>query len=134
LPRRSFAGTYDERWQRTRAPYVPEDFDARFFQCASEGLRFGKHLTGGEPLVLLGMSERGPIHSALPRCALEARFALRGQRHDAPVQLQTVVLEPDDNRMRLTFHTQFVCDKLALEVERIELRLQSLDLTAPGGR
>ena len=132
LPRRSFAGTYDERWQRTRAPYVPEDFDARFFQCASDGLRLSKYLSGGEPLVVLGMSERGPIHSALPRCRLEATFELRGQRNAAPVQLQTVVLEPDDNRMRLTFHTQFVCDKLALEVDRVELRLQSLELTVPG--
>ena len=131
LPRRRFAGTYDARWQRTRAPYLPEDFDARFFHCASEGLSFGTGLSGGEPLVLLGVSERGPIFSAVPSCALEAAFAVRRELHAVPMRLQTVLLEPDENRMRLTFHAQFVCDKLALEVERIELSLHSLDLTVP---
>ena len=27
-------GTYDARWQKTRWPYFPEDFDWAFFQCA----------------------------------------------------------------------------------------------------
>jgi hypothetical protein len=131
LPRRNFAGTYDERWQRTRAPYLPDDFDARYFHCASEGLRFDRCLKGGEPLVLLGVSERGPIHTAVPSCSLETKFALRGELHEAKTRLQTVLLEPDDNRLRLTYHAHFQCDKLALEVERIELRLQHLDLSVP---
>jgi hypothetical protein len=33
-PRRHHAGTYDEAWQRQRAPYLPADFDPRFFQLA----------------------------------------------------------------------------------------------------
>ena len=32
------AGTYDDQWQTRRAPYLPEDFDARFFQLAPTGL------------------------------------------------------------------------------------------------
>ena len=38
LPRRLFAGTYDERWQRTRAPYLPDDFDPRFFASAGSSV------------------------------------------------------------------------------------------------
>ena len=30
-PRLSFAGTYDEQWQTKQAPYLPGDFDLRFF-------------------------------------------------------------------------------------------------------
>jgi hypothetical protein len=131
LPRRAFAGTYDERWQRSRAPYLPEDFQARFLNCASEGLIFDRYLKGGEPIQLMGMSERGPLHTALPACVLEAVFAVRGQSHPAPMQLQTVLIEPDEDRLRLTYHSQFVCDKLTLEVEQIKLRLQSLDLSVP---
>jgi hypothetical protein len=129
LPRRTFAGTYDERWQRTRAPYVPEDFQGRYLNCAAEGLSFDRYLTGGEPLLLVGMSERGPLRTAVPTCTLETAFVLRGQRHAAPVQLQTVLVEPDADRMRLTYHAHFVCDKLTLEIERVELRLQHLDVT-----
>jgi hypothetical protein len=131
LPRRSFAGTYDERWQQTRAPYLPEDFQAQYLNCASEGLTFDRHLMGGEPVLLVGMSERGPLRSAIPACALETRFSLRGQQHVAPNHLQTVLIEPDENRLRLTYHAEFACDKVALEVERVEVRLGSLDLTVP---
>jgi len=36
LPRRQYAGTYDDAWRRDVAPFLPEDFDDRFFQCAPE--------------------------------------------------------------------------------------------------
>jgi hypothetical protein len=131
LPRRAFAGTYDERWQRTRAPYLPEDFQARYLNCASEGLTFDHYLTGGEPVLLVGMSERGPLYSAVPTCTIDAAFTLRGRSHAAPTHLQTVLIEPDENRLRLTYHTQFACDKQVLEVEQVKLSLQRLDLTVP---
>jgi len=129
-PRRGFAGTYDERWRRTRAPYVPEDFQLRYFSCAAPGLSFEPQLRGGEPLVLVGMSERGPIYSAIPTCVFDVSFVHR-ERHTAPCLLQTVLVEPDDNRLRLTFHAQRVFDKQALEVERIEVKLSKLDLSVP---
>ncbi|HET8933331.1 MAG TPA: DUF2169 domain-containing protein [Polyangiales bacterium] len=129
LPRRSLVGTYDENWQRTRAPYLPQDFKPEFLNSAAEGLTFRPHLKGGEPLLLVGMSERGPIRSAIPTCLLETAFMLRGELHRTACHLQTVFIEPDSKRLRLTFHTEFVCDKLALEVERIHLKLERLDVT-----
>lgn len=130
-PRRALAGTYDEAWRRTRAPYVPQDFQLRFFSCAAEGLNFDPHLKGGEPLVLVGMSDRGSIYSAIPTCVFDTGFVLDHERRSAPCLLQTVLVEPDDNRLRLTFHAQLACDKRALEVERIEVKLSQLDLTVP---
>jgi hypothetical protein len=38
LPRRDFAGTYDDGWTKKRAPYLPLDFDSRFFQVAPPAL------------------------------------------------------------------------------------------------
>ena len=48
MPRRGFAGTYGARWQRTRAPYLPVDFDPRFLQFAVGGMAFDFHLKGNE--------------------------------------------------------------------------------------
>jgi hypothetical protein len=127
LPRRSLAGTYDDEWQHSRAPYLPEDFDSRYFNCASQGLTFERYLQGGEPLWLLGVSKRGPLTTKLPICKLGTVFVLRGQRYPRPNHLQTVLIEPDENRLRLTFHTEFACDKLALEVERVEIAIETLD-------
>jgi hypothetical protein len=36
-PRRGWAGTYDAAWQARRAPYLPLDFDPRFFNVAPPG-------------------------------------------------------------------------------------------------
>src|SRR4029079_1545920 len=47
-PRRLFAGTYDKAWQRTRAPYLPDDFDPRYFHAAHPDLVCKRHLQGGE--------------------------------------------------------------------------------------
>lgn len=33
-PRSQYTGTYDETWRREIAPFLPEDFDERFFQSA----------------------------------------------------------------------------------------------------
>jgi hypothetical protein len=132
-PRRGLAGTYDENWQRTRAPYLPQDFQPEFLNCAPDGLKFRPYLKGGEPLLLVGMSERGPIRTAIPTCLFETAFLLRGELHRTPCHLQTVLIEPDAMRLRLTFHSEFVCDKVALEVERIDLKLEQLDLSVPAG-
>jgi len=37
-PRVSYAGTYDGKWEKERAPLLPKDFDTRFFNAASPGL------------------------------------------------------------------------------------------------
>ena len=66
LPRRAYAGTYDEQWQRARAPYLPDDFDPRFFQCAAPEFAFDRYLQPGEPVQVAGVMPDGPIafHSA----------------------------------------------------------------------
>jgi len=37
-PRSNYVGTYDEKWKTQRAPYLPEDFDKRFFNMAHDDL------------------------------------------------------------------------------------------------
>jgi hypothetical protein len=37
-PRVSYAGTYDEAWEKTRKPLLPADFDRPFFQQRTTGL------------------------------------------------------------------------------------------------
>jgi hypothetical protein len=64
----------------------------------------------------------------LPTCKLSTTFTLRGERHQTPNRLQTVLIEPDENRMRLTFHTELRCDKATLEVEQLEIALDQLSL------
>lgn len=125
LPRRSYAGTYDEAWQKNRAPYLPTDFDARFFQIAPPGLTATPHLRGGEPVQVLGATPSGSLAFQLPRVGVEVAFVLGGARQVRPAVLDTVVIEPDELRLSLVWRAAFACDKKALRITEIEASLAS---------
>ena len=40
-------GPTTNAWQRSRAPYLPDDFDPRFFQCAAPEFAFDRYLQSG---------------------------------------------------------------------------------------
>jgi len=98
-PRSRFAGTYDEAWRRTRAPLPPLDFDPRFFIASNVGLWSPAHLRGGEPIELDGLSPEGRIVTTLPRTPLGIRVGDEWQRPE----LDLVILEPDEDRVSLTY-------------------------------
>ena len=124
LPRRAFAGTYDELWQRKRAPYLPADFDPRFLQCAAPELAFDRYLLGGEPVEVTGASPEGPIAFPIPAANLSVQVQVAGSVEHAPVNLETVLLEPDENRVALTWRAALPCDRKVLKVEKVTVTRQ----------
>jgi hypothetical protein len=126
-PRVSLAGTYDDTWRVTRAPYLPLDFKREFFQTASEGLRGSGHLKGGEPVELVNVSPEGALRFALPRCELGVSIFIAHKRHDPALQLETVLLEPGQKRLCLLWRSAVPCDKQALKVRLAHLQLKSLE-------
>jgi len=121
-PRRAFAGTYDDAWTRQRAPFLPRDFDLRFGNAASAGLTFDDGLHGGEPIGLDGVSREGRLQSAIPRLRPRVDVIVAGRRETPPVRLETVLIEPDEHRLSLTWRAALRCDKRALKLERIHVR------------
>ncbi|MBI5017325.1 MAG: DUF2169 domain-containing protein [Deltaproteobacteria bacterium] len=119
LPRRAYAGTYDEAWQKGRAPYLPQDFDPRFFNAAPADLVFEPFLSGGESVEILNASPAGTLRFTLPRGGLRMRVTIAGDVQEPPVHLETVLLEPDEARLCLTWRAAVPCDKKALKVEEV---------------
>ncbi len=119
LPRRAFAGTYDERWQRTRAPYLPVDFDPRFLMCGASGMAFDRYLQGNEPLEVHGATPEGPIALTLPPAHLEVDVRIDGASERPPVNLETILLEPDENRLCLTWRAGLPCDRRVLKIQKV---------------
>jgi hypothetical protein len=134
LPRRAFAGTYDEAWQKKRAPYLPLDFDSRFFNCACLEMTFDRFLRGDETVAIQGASQRGPVQLTIPRCSLRTAVKIAGRSETPPPNLETVLLEPDANRMCMTWRAQVPCDKQALKVEEITVTVDAIELDARGRR
>jgi len=122
-PRQSYAGTYDEDWQRQRAPYLPTDFDPRFFQLAPPGLVAPGHLQGGEPVEVRGATPSGVLKFQLPMVDLRITYVLDGDPIVQPANLDTVIIEPDEDRLILAWRAVLQCDKRALRVSEVRAAL-----------
>lgn len=128
-PRAAFAGTYGPEWQRSRAPYLPEDFDSRFFCTAQPGLTLPNNLHGGEPVQVVGASTAGPLSFHLPVCSPVATVALGRDLHRPPFHLEKVLLEPGEARICMLWRAALSCDKQALKVRAVNVGLQEMSLS-----
>ena len=105
LPRKSYAGTYDDDWLKTRNPLLPLDFDKNVNTAASSGLAIRPYLKGGELVQLENLSPKGRLAFYLPLIELKIETSIKGDRclHDAV--MDTVVIEPDEERVSITWRT-----------------------------
>lgn len=123
LPRRAWAGTYDDAWRDGRAPYLPDDFDPRFFQLAPEGLVASGFLAGGEPVEVRGATPDGPLRFVLPAPGPRVAYRLDRGTETPPARLETVLVEPDAGRVVLVWRAALACDKRLLRVREITVRV-----------
>ncbi len=62
------------------------------------------------------------MQSRVPSIRPHVEIVVAGRREVPPVMLETVLLEPDDQRLSLTWRAALRCDKRALKIERIHIR------------
>ncbi|MBV1881168.1 MAG: DUF2169 domain-containing protein [Pseudomonadales bacterium] len=127
-PRVQYAGTYDEKWKKNRAPYLPSDFSKRFFNMAHSSMVSRQFLLGGEAVRMVNSSLQGEINFNLPACAIEAKVVFEDRVEIPPLDLETVQLEPDHNRFTLTWRGRVTCDKEALRIKQVDIDLLSTSL------
>ena len=65
--RARWGGTYDDAWLADRFPFLPDDFDDRYYQAAPPDQQI-RHPVGGEEIVLNNLMEgqSGPFQMRLP--------------------------------------------------------------------
>lgn len=126
-PRAAFAGTYDADWQKNRAPYLPPDFDPRFFLAAPPDQVYPGFLRGGEPVELINASPAGVQRFAVPACELEVEVQIGATAERPVMRIETLLLEPDQGRFSLLWRGAVPCDKRALEISRVACRLKRLE-------
>lgn len=122
-PRASYAGTYDEQWQKTRAPYLPQDFDARFFNMAHPDLVYPGYLVGGEPVQITGVNPEGDLAFHLPVIGLSASVELKNRVEKPPFHLETLLIEPDTLELSMSWKAAIPCDKEALKIRQVVINL-----------
>lgn len=105
-PRIGFAGTYDQAWIDEVFPFLPADFDERYYQSAPEDQQTA-HLLGGEEAALLGFAREGLLRFRLPDLATPIIFY---RKNDAPVEAMmnadTIVFQPGRRRVEITWRAR----------------------------
>lgn len=122
-PRSAYAGNYDETWQSQRAPYLPEDFDKRFFNMAHPDLVYPGFLSGGEQVEIINMHPHGTLKFALPHVSLNTVVSIAGDSVQARFNLETLVIEPDELRLSLIWRAAVQCDKKMLKISNIKINM-----------
>lgn len=122
-PRARLAGTYDEAWDKTRKPLLPNDFNRRFFNAASPALIAPSYLKGDEPVRVMNASKNASLAFNLPGVEPpELWVQLRLQSEQTLVSaLDTVVVDTDEDQLYLTWRAHLPLrdgphDLAALEV------------------
>jgi hypothetical protein len=106
-PRVHYAGTYDAHWQKTECPFLPKDFDHRFFQAAYPDLICHPQLRGNEYVRVTGMSPGSGIEAVLPGIGIEIEAFIKKDRVKASPNPDTVVVEPTERRVVLVWRAVF---------------------------
>lgn len=117
--RARFAGTYDQAWLDNDCPFLPKDFDERYYQAAPEDQQVPLP-QGPMEVVLSGFNPDGLRRFMLPYVELPVQlFPKRGDAEHLVARMDTVVLEPDLARFTLTWRVARPLKKSMHEIAQV---------------
>jgi len=118
-PRFRYAGTYDQRWQTEKLPYLPDDFDYHYFQAAPQDQRI-PYPHGGEPIVLANLTPGGRLESSIPRESVWITvLRSRDRSLEVQAQMDTLLIEPDKGHLSVTWRVNCPLDRDPFEIREI---------------
>jgi hypothetical protein len=123
-PRRTWAGTYDAQWRDEAFPFLPADFDDRYYQCAPAD-QWIAYPHGGEPVRLVHLFAEWPeLRFVLPPLQdVGARILRTDYSTEAPaMQVDTLFFETEARRFSAVWRAS----------TPIRRRLQEFDTIAIG--
>ncbi len=93
--RARYAGTYDQHWLDDVFPFLPNDFDDRYYQAAPDDQQVPLPKAPME-VILSGFAADGPRQFTLPHFEAPVHvFPKRGEREDYSATLDTVAFDTD---------------------------------------
>jgi hypothetical protein len=119
LPRFKLAGTYDQNWIDNIFPFLPPDFDDRYYQSAPADQQMD-YPQGGEEVVLVNLTPEGHTSFSLPRLNMPVVFYVKhAENNETQAVVDTIVIEPDLQRFTLTWRSSLPLRKNMFEVEQV---------------
>jgi hypothetical protein len=100
-----YGGTYDQNWMDHVFPFLPADFDDRYYQMAPPDQQTDPP-KGGEAVQLINLTPQGREHFRLPpRVGLPVTLfkAARDPAFEGRILPDTVLLDPENRRLSLVW-------------------------------
>ena len=127
MPRIQYAGTYDETWEKNRAPYLPEDFDSRYFQAAPADLISFNPITGGEQVTIKNMSPEGDINFELPTLEIDISAEFSSGTEAIDMTLATLHLLPNEQQFAMVFNGTLGVNKRRLDCQTVNIKTREIE-------
>jgi hypothetical protein len=119
VPRVKLAGTYDQNWLDNIFPFLPPDFDDRYYQSAPADQQMD-YPQGGEEVVLTNLTPEGYTSFRLPRVNVPVVFYLKhGENKESRAVVDTIVIEPDLHRFTMTWRSSLPLRRNMFEVQQV---------------
>jgi hypothetical protein len=118
-PRPRFGGTYDQNWIDNIFPFLPPDFDERYYQAAPADQQI-EHLQGGEEVEMLNLTPQRKTYFRVPKLEVPVTFYLKnGEEKEVKAVNDTITIEPDLGRFILVWRTHLPLKKNMFEVAQV---------------
>jgi hypothetical protein len=118
-PRLKFAGTYDQNWLDNVFPFLPHDFDVRYYQAAPEDQQID-YPEGGEEVILINLTPEGRVRCRLPLVEVPVTFfPRRGDPDLVRAVIDTILIEPQHSWVMLTWRASRPLRRDVFEIRRI---------------
>jgi hypothetical protein len=114
-----YAGTYDQAWRDNEFPFLPQDFDVRYFQCAPQDQQMPPPQST-ERVLLVNLTPDGRRDFPFPAVDMPiVFFRRRAERVETKGTIDTVLFEPDMERFSVVWRASLKLQRDIFEVSRV---------------
>jgi hypothetical protein len=118
-PRYKFAGTYDQAWIDNGFPFLPADFSDTYHQAAPLDQQI-PYLQGGELVTLSNLTPEGTTRFRVPPIEMPiVIFPKRGEKHESKGVIDTLLIEPDQQRFMITWRASYALKRNMFDVVQV---------------
>lgn len=121
-PRARHAGTYDTDWVRETLPFLPADFDDRYYLVAPPDQRHDPYVRGGEPVRIEGATPEGIWELAIPQVRPGLIVKVGGKKETPACACDTVSLNCEQKLLTLVWRARLVVQGRVPHVQWIKVR------------
>jgi hypothetical protein len=121
--RACYAGTYDKHWMENVLPFLPQDFDDRYFQAAPQD-QWVEKLGEGTIFGCVNMNASGRFKVKVPPLKVPVRFMFDDHTEHKFVQPDTLNLVPHEGKIVLV-------GRASVKLPRKFVRLQQVQVGPP---